>query len=303
MAEDVEIIDGHCHLWKLEVAQRFWLTAEFGPIFRSFTPVDLLRDSRECRVKSCVLIESGKTMEEHETMLQMVASSRLIGAIAPYVDLGSATLEQELDLLQRNPKFRAVRTRFESHPDPDILTRPDIIEGLRIVARRGVMFEFLVRARHLKDILKIYESVPDLKGVIEHMAKPDMRTGTDHAEWQSSMRTLATHTTVACKLSLSPRIEDLADICRAPGTGWQAELVKPYVGSLLEWFGPDRLMWGSDWPVSLLTSNYAQTLDAMRSAIGPLDKSEKGKIFRKTAMEFYKLTDDEDPGCATPSRA
>jgi L-fuconolactonase len=163
------------------------------------------------------------------------------------------------------------------------------VEGLRKVAERGIIFEFLVRTTHLEDILKTYERIPKLKAVIEHMAKPDFTGGEERAEWQSSMKALAQHTRVACKLSLSPRVEQLSEILREPGKGWPVESIKPYVRSLMEYFGPDRLMWGSDWPVALLMSGYKETLNAMRAALGSLQRRVEEQVFRKTAMEFYGL--------------
>jgi L-fuconolactonase len=281
------IIDTHCHLWKIELAQATGLTPDFGPIFRTFDPTDLSREALPCRVEQCVLIEAGKTDEENRVMAEMVASSSLIGAFAPHIEIESPTLAAQLDGWCANPKFRGVRTRFEGHPDPNILKRVEITQGLREVAARGLRFEFLVRAEHLRDILPIYEAVPNLKAVIEHMAKPDVAAGTDRDEWQTQMKALARDTSVVCKVSLSPRVEQMGDLLRNLGQGWPVERIKPYVQFLLEHFGPKRLMWGSDWPIAMLVSGYGGTLDAMRAALGPLPAADEAQIFRHTAMEFY----------------
>jgi predicted TIM-barrel fold metal-dependent hydrolase len=154
------------------------------------------------------LIESGKTREESTAMENMAASSNLIAGFAPYVDLASPSLEEELDSWSTNPKFRAVRARFEGNPDPDILAREEILQGIAKIAERGIILELLVRAAHLKYILKIYERFQHLKSVIEHMAKPDLQGQSDRGEWESGMKALATDTSVACKLSFSPRRTD-----------------------------------------------------------------------------------------------
>jgi L-fuconolactonase len=222
-------------------------------------------------------------------MEETAAASDLIAAITPYADLENPTLEEQLDGWQRNPKFRGVRARFEGHPDPDILARPGIVEGLHKLAERGLVFEFLVRSHHLKHILKVYERTPELKGVIEHLAKPDMIEGSDSAEWHQQMEALARNTNVACKLSLSPQGEQIADLLANPGRGWSVENIKPYVQFLLESYGCSRLMWGSDWPVALLTAGYTTTYQAMREAIGPLDPADELSLFRNTAVRFYEL--------------
>jgi len=290
---ELGIVDTHCHMWRLELARQTGLTPELKPLFRTFEPKDLTEASRQVGVRMCVLIEAGTTAEENRTIEQMAASSELIAAIAPYVNLESLKLEDELDYWQQNPKFRGVRARFEGHPDPDILARPSIVEGLCRIAQRGLVFEFLVRSGHLKDILKVYERTPELKGVIEHMAKPDVVEGSDSAEWHQHMKALARNINVTCKLSLSPRVEQIGELLANLGKGWLVESIKPYVQFLLEHYGCDRLMWGSDWPVALLVSDYTGTYRAMREAIGPLAPADELRLFRKTAVQFYGLPTTE----------
>ncbi len=284
------IIDTHCHLWKIELASQAGLTKEFEPLFRTFGPTDLLQAAQTVGVQQFVLIEAGKTAEENRVLEQMAASTAEITAMAPYVELESPALETELDAWQQNPKFRGVRMRFEGHPDPDILARPSIVAGLGQVARRKLRFEFLVRTGHLKDILRLYERFPDLKGVIEHMAKPDMNDGTEKAEWQETMKALAENTSLFCKLSLSPRAEQIGEILADPANKrWSAEVINPYVQFLLEHFGTGRLMWGSDWPVALVNSNYTDIYQIMRQAIGLVGPADEQRLYRTTAMRFYAL--------------
>ena len=284
---ELGIVDTHVHFWRLELLRRVWQPPPL--IFRTFEPEDLIEAAAHSGVNRCVLIEAGTTGEDNQALAEFAASSTFIGAVIPFVDLESPTLEQELDGWAQNPKFRGIRMRFEGHPDPDILTRPSIIEGFRQVAQRGLVFEFLVVSSHLKDILKVYEHVPDLKGIIEHMGKPDLRHGTDREEWSQQMQALAKNTNVACKLSIGPRVEDLEEIYANQGQGWPLEWIRPPIQLLAAQFGADRLMWGSDWPLVLLESDYAGGLQAMRDALGPLDSGDKLRLFRTTAMQFYSL--------------
>lgn len=284
---ELGIVDTHCHMWQLDLARRTWLTPELKPLFRTFEPDDLAQASHQVGVSTCVLIEAGTTAEENRALARLASSSQLIGAVLPFADLESPRLEEELDDWQQDPKFRGVRMRFEDHPDPDILSRPRIREGLRILAQRGLVFEFLVRSPHLKDIPRIYERLPELKGVIEHMAKPDVVESSDSAAWYQHMKALARDTNVICKLSLSPQVEQIEKLLAHPGSGWPVESIKPYIRFLIEYFGFDRLMWGSDWPVLLLVSDYEGTYQAMQDAIGPLDVGDELCLFRNTAMRFY----------------
>ena len=158
--------------------------------------------------------------------------------------------------------------RFEGDPDDDVLAKPSIVDGLRKVAGKGIIFEFLVRTQHLAHVLEACASIPELKGVIEHLAKPDMVEGTERAEWEKQMRALANNTSLHAKLSLSPRAERMDDLLANPNQGWPVEAIRPYLHLLLDEFGTSRLMWGSDWPIALVTTDYAGIYRAMREAIG-----------------------------------
>jgi L-fuconolactonase len=283
------IVDSHCHLWQLELAALSGLTPEFAPIYRSFTPDHLAAEARPMGVSTCVLVESGKTAEENRALEETADSAPWIAAMTPYIDPADPSLEKKLEAWSRSPKFRGVRARFEAHPDSDILSRPEVIQGIRLIAERGVVFELLVRAGHLRQVLDVYEQVPTLRAVVEHMAKPDVVEGSDADPWQPAMAALAAHTPVLCKLSLSPRVEQMHSLLATPRSGWPVEALKPFVRSLLEWFGPDRLMWGSDWPICLLIDSYRETMQAMRDALGAVAREDEERIFRTTAAHFYHL--------------
>ena len=286
---ELRIVDTHCHLWQLEISGKTWVTAGLKQLHRSFEPDDLAEASRDAGVRACVVVEAGETEAENGALDRMAASSDLIEAIVPWADLESASLEDELDRWQQNPKFRGVRWRFEGYPDPDVLARPSIVRGLRKIAERGLVFDFLVRTAHLKDLLGVYSQLPGLRGVVEHMAKPDIVGSSDSQEWHTRMRELARNTNVNCKISLSPQVERFNEILASPGQGWPVEAIRPYAQFLLEEFGPDRLMWGSDWPIALITSDYVGTFQAMREAVGPLDASNEQRLFAGTARRFYAL--------------
>ncbi len=284
---ELGIVDTHVHFWRLELLRRAWQPPPV--IFRTFEPKNLIEVAAPIGVNRCVLVESGTTNADNRALAEFAASSTFVDAIISYADLESPTLERELDHWAQNQKFRGIRMRFEGHPDPNILTRPSVIEGLRKVAQRGLVFEFLVVTSHLQDILKVYERVPDLKGNIEHMGKPDLRRGADREEWSQYMQALAENTPATCKLSIGPRAADLEEIYANQGQGWPLEHIKPPIQFLLEQFGPDRLMWGSDWPLVLLESDYAGGYQATREALGQLNPNDELRLFRTTALQFYSL--------------
>jgi L-fuconolactonase len=279
------IVDAHCHLWDVRIST--WLEPGFGPIYKTFTPMELGRETQKCGVSTCVLIESGTSVAENQALAETADSSELIAAFVPFADLESPQLESQLDSWQVNSKFRGVRVRLEGHPDSEVLDRLQITEGARVIARRGLVLEFLARTQHLRGIRRLSERVPELKAVIEHMAKPDLLSGEDRVLWQQSMKELAQSTPVLCKLSLSPRAEDIGELLANKGDGWPVDSLKPWVQELIENFGPGRLMWGSDWPVTTLTGDYVGTYQAMRTALGSLDAEDELSMYRTTAIHFY----------------
>ena len=284
---ELGIVDTHVHFWQFELLRRVWQPPPV--ILRTFAPEDLIDDAAAVGVNRCVLVEAGTTDEDNHALADFAASSEFVGAMIAYADLESPTLEQELADFAKIPKFRGVRMRFEGHPDPDILSRQSVIDGIRKVADQGLILEFLVDSSHLQDILRAYDQVPELTGMIEHMGKPDLRHGTDRAQWRQHMRALAQETNALCKLSIGPRVVDLEEIYAHQGQGWELEWIQPPIQYLVEQFGPERLVWGSDWPLVLLESDYAGGLEAMRDALGPLDADDEMRLYRTTAVKFYSL--------------
>ena len=275
---ELAMIDTHCHLWQLELAQKVWQPPTV--IAKTFVPQDLSDTCTPLGVRQCVLIEAGTEPEDNQALEQFAASSNLIAGVVPFMNLLMPDLDQQLDYWETKPKFCGVRMRAEGHPDPGLMVRPAALEGFARLARRHIPFEFLVTTNHLQQVLEVYERVPDLDGVIEHLGKPDLRNGTDRREWSQLMKTLARHTKVICKLSLGSRAVDMAEIAARPGQGWPMEQIKPYVQLVLEEFGATRLMWGSDWPLSLLQSDYEGAYQTVRAALGDLDPVAEQRIFR-----------------------
>jgi L-fuconolactonase len=284
---DFEIIDSHCHLWDLKLAKERWISPEWGDMFRTFEPQDIKATSATVPVAGAIAIECGTFPEENEALARVATESPFIRGYCPHVDLESSDLEDQLDTWRARPKCVGVRMRFEGHEDPSILRCPSIIDGLKRVAERGLVFEYLVRTHHLHDIVRIHEQIPNLAAVIEHMAKPDYAQSSDRREWEAGMEAVAKHTNIPCKLSLSPRGENVGGLLAKPKPGWTAGAIRPYAQFVIERFGAKRLMWGSDYPISLLTSDYQGTWNALLDAVGELPSDAAKGIFRDNALKFY----------------
>ena len=286
------IVDTHCHLWQHKLASQTWLTPKFKHLCRTFDPSDLAEACQPVGTEAVVLIESGKTRGENEAFQEMAASSSLIAAMVPYVDLNSPDLAKDLDQWQQDPKFKGVRMGFEAHADPAILQRPAIVDGIRQIAQRGLIFEFLVQSPQLGDVLDICQSIPQLKAIVEHLAKPEFENPTDISNWQRQMKALAGDTHVHCKLSLSPRQQQFDGLLKNPGKGWAVDAIRPCVEFMLEQFGCERLVWGSDWPICLLVCDYRGAWHTMKQMLSDLSEDNQARIFGENARQFYDLAVD-----------
>ncbi len=283
------LIDTHVHMWRVELARQTWMTDALDYIARDFGPPEFMEATAGTGVARAVVIEAGQTPAENQALADTAASSELVAGIAPWADITSPSLADELDRWQQHPKFVGIRMGFQGNEDPDAVTQPKVMDGLREIARRGLVFEFLVDSSQLAGVLTAHEQIPDLRSVVEHLAKPDMIGGTDDDVWYEAMGRIAAETAAVGKLSLSPLPAAIETAAKNPGLGWQIDSVRPYVQFMLERFGAQRLMWGSDWPIALVTADYTSTLEAMRQAIGALSKADERRIFRETAAEVYGL--------------
>ena len=283
------LIDTHCHLWKKELSGKGWLSADMGFLYRTFDTDDLAHAGREVGVDACVVIEAGKTPEENTQLQRFAESSPSIEAFLSYADLDSPDLAKDLDIWQSDPKFRGVRMGLEGSDSSDILARPNVINGLREIARRDLIFEFLVQTPQLRDVVAVYDKIPELKGIIEHMGKPDLIDREDFAQWKEHVSVLARNSHVTCKLSFSPRIQHFKALLANPEGALSSDLIEPYSAYLLEHFGPERLMWGSDWPICLLFGDYAEIRGVFDEAVSGLKEQDRTRIFGGNAVAFYGL--------------
>ena len=283
------LIDTHCHLWKKELSGKSWLSPELGFLYRTFDTDDLAHAIGQVGIDACVVIEAGKSPEENTQLQRFAGSSSSIGAFVSYADLESPDLATNLDIWQRDPKFRGVRMGLEGSDSSNILTRPNMVDNLLEIARRDLIFEFLVQPPQLRDVVAVYDKIPALKGIIEHMGKPDLTDREDFAQWKEHVSVLARNSHVTCKLSFSPRIQDFKALLANSEGALSSDLIEPYSAYLLEHFGPERLMWGSDWPICLLFGDYTEIWGVFNEAVSGLKEQDRKRIFGGNAVAFYGL--------------
>ncbi|TDE33333.1 hypothetical protein E1295_38260 [Nonomuraea mesophila] len=280
------IVDAHQHFWNLETGSYPWLTPASGPIFRTFEPAELLPQLAAAGVERTVLVQAMDSYADTDAMLAQADVHDIIGAVVGWVPLWRPDEAAEaLERYRRHPKFAGVRHLVHDEPDPDWVLQDSVIEGLRFLAAAGLPFDVVaVLPRHLEHVPVLAERVPGLRMVIDHLAKPPIKEK-GWEPWASLLARAAEYPQVYAKVSGLNTAADAAT--------WTADDLRPYVEHALESFGPQRLMFGSDWPVALLAGDYAKVWRETGAVLSGLPEDGRAAVLGGTATRFYGM---EEPG-------
>ncbi|MEV0271984.1 amidohydrolase family protein [Hamadaea sp. NPDC050747] len=254
------MIDAHHHLWTAGYA---WLAEpELAPIRRDYTVDDLRQRLARAGVTRTVLVEAGRCDDAETTeFLALAAGTPEIAAVVGWADPLDPRLAEKLDAHRAGPggaKLAGVRSQVQAEPDPGFLARPDVIDGLALIADAGLTFDLVIRAEQIPGAVVAATSLPHARLVLDHLGKPQIRSGAV-APWRAAVAGLAACPNVVAKLS--------GLVTEADWATWQVDDLRPYADGALEFFGPDRLLWGSDWPVVELAGGYERWLAAARDLI------------------------------------
>jgi len=274
-------IDGHQHFWKLDRGDYRWMSPALTTLYRDYLPADLLPHLAKHGIDQTIVVQAADTVEETEFLLQLAAENDYIAGVVGWLDLESPDFARQFDHFRRNPKFVGLRPMLQDLPDDAWITRPTVLRSLRIIAEADFPFDFLTHPRHLPHVLKALDEVGPMRGVIDHISKPEIK---QHVlePWKDLLNQVAQHETIYCKLS--------GMITEADHDHWTAEDLRPYVNHAVDCFGWDRVIFGSDWPVCLLAGSYDQVVDGLREVLGTrMDAAAERKLFGLNAMTFYKL--------------
>jgi L-fuconolactonase len=270
-------------VWDLTVRDQDWITGDqMLPIRRSFTLDDLRPSAEAAGVGATVLVQTVAVAEETPEMLALAAAEPLVAGVVGWADLTSPAIAGELARIASGTggdHLVSIRHLVQSEPDPDWLRRPDVIRGLRAVQAAGLCYDLVIRPHQLPAAAAAADAVPGLTLVLDHAAKPPLASG-DLNPWMAAIRAFAARPNTVCKLS--GLVTEAAP--GAPGTAF-----RPVADALVSAFGPDRIMFGSDWPVCLLASDYRGVLTLARSLVARLSEAEQTAIFASTAARVYGL--------------
>lgn len=274
------MIDSHQHFWQVGRFAYPWMSSDLGVLYRDYLPDDLAPILQQNGVKQTVLVQASNSVAESRWLLDLADANRFIAGVVGWVDLMSVEIDAQLDELCAHPKFKGVRHLVESEPQDDWLVQPAVLAGLKKLSARGLSYDLLVHTRHLRYVPHVAESCPDLRLVVDHMAKPPIARN-EIKEWSEALKPVARYPNIQCKLS--------GLVTEASWSSWQANDLRPYVEYALESFGADRVMFGSDYPVCLLAASYGRVLDSFQEILKDISDSDRDKIFSKNAARFYRL--------------
>jgi L-fuconolactonase len=274
------IIDSHQHFWQVGRFDYPWMSSDLGVLYQDYLPPALEPILKANGIEKTVLVQASNSIAESNWLLDLAEQYPFIAGVVGWVDLMSPEVADQIERLARRSKFKGVRHLVESEPADDWLAQPAVLRGLKELSNHGLSYDLLVHTRHLRHVRTVAEHCPQLRLVIDHMAKPPIGRR-EFDEWSREFRPLAEFSNVQCKLS--------GLVTEANWSSWTTDDLRPYIDCALDSFGPDRLMFGSDHPVCLLAASYERVLDSFREALKDLGERERTMIFSENARNFYRL--------------
>lgn len=277
------VIDSHQHYWDLSNTQfnYSWLgEPQHAPINQTYLPANLAPHIERAGVDKTIFVQTQHNLEENRWVLSLIEQNDFIAGMVGWVDLAAEDCEDQLAEFKDHPKFVGIRHIVQDEPDDNFIIRPDVLRGMKTLEKHGVPYDLLFFTKHLRHAATVARHVPDLKLVVDHLAKPQIKSRKID-NWAVDLKAAADCPNVYCKLS--------GMITEADWEHWTAADLKPYVQAALEAFGPERCMFGSDWPVCELAGTYQQVVDVLNETLGSISQSERNQIFGETAAAFYEL--------------
>ncbi len=276
-------IDAHHHVWDLSVRDQPW-TVDLPGLHRSFDLAELRPSVLAHGVDATVVVQTITVADETPELLALAAREPLVAGVVGWVDLTAPDVADRLAALRSRPgghRLVGIRHLVQGEPDPRWLCRDDVRRGLAAVAGAGLAYDLLVVPPQLPAAIETVAALPELTFVLDHAGKPAIASGGGLASWRSDIRALAALPNVAVKLS--------GLITEADHATWTVDQLRPYARTLLDAFGADRVMFGSDWPVCLLAGSYDDVIAAAEVLTGGLDAREQAAVFGRTAARWYRI--------------
>ncbi|OYX43079.1 MAG: amidohydrolase [Rhodobacterales bacterium 32-67-9] len=278
----MERIDAHQHYWNPARGDYDWMPKDDPVLARVYGPADLAPELAAQGIGRTVLVQAAATVAETDYLLGIADATPSVAGVVGWVDFERPEDRAVLERLAGHPKFLGVRPMIQDIPDVDWLLREDVQWGFQAITDLGLSFDALGFSRHLGNFLEILKRYPEIRVVLDHCMKPAIRSHSPevYGPWAEGMTRLAEETGACVKLS---------GLVTEAREGWTVENLRPYADHVLAAFGPERVMWGSDWPVCRLRCEYSDWLRAAEALTAGLSNPDRARVFGGTAAEFYRL--------------
>lgn len=276
-------VDAHQHYWQPLRGDYGWMPPDNPVLTRAYAPRDMAPLLAARQIDATVLVQAAPTVAETEYMLGLADGSDLVAGVVGWVDFENPDQRAVLDRLAGHPKFKGVRPMIQDIPDDGWMLRADVQWGYQALCDLDLSFDALGFPRHLGNFLTLLERYPQMRVVVDHCMKPQIRdhSADSFAHWAAGMTRIAA-TGAYCKLS---------GLVTEARPDWTIDDLRRYAQHVLETFGPERVMWGSDWPVCRLAAEYDRWIDTAEALTQGLSATERARVFGGTAVEFYRLDD------------
>jgi L-fuconolactonase len=274
------VIDSHQHFWKYDPVRYNWIDDSMAVLQKDFLPSDLAPILEKNHVDGCVAVQADQSERETGFLLQLAGENKFIKGVVGWVDLRAEDVNKRLAHFSQNEKLKGVRHIVQEEPDPEFLLRKDFQNGIKYLAGFGLTYDILVYPHQLAAAVLLSRAFPEQKFVLDHIAKPRISEELDQ-EWVNNIKELASNPNVSCKVS--------GMVTETTNFQWQQEDFSPFMDVVLDAFGWQRIMYGSDWPVCLLGGKYKEVLNIVKDYISKLSNNERAGIMGLNAIDFYSL--------------
>ena len=274
-------IDAHQHFWKFDPIRDGWIGPDMAVIQKDFMPADLEPILQSTGFDGCVLIQVDPSEDENDFQLDNANRHDFIKGVVGWVNLQHPQVEDQLVKYSRHPKLKGFRHILQGERDRALMLKPAFKNGIGLLRKFGFTYDILIFPDQLGYTREFVAAFPDQLFVVDHMAKPHIKDRMITDEWKDAIRAVAAHKNVYCKIS--------GMVTEADWKNWKPEHFKPYLDTVVEAFGTDRVLFGSDWPVCLVAASYQQTLQIVSDYFSSFSKDEQAAFFGGNAIKFYNL--------------
>ena len=274
-------IDSHHHFWDYSSEQYGWINDEMSVLKQDFGPSQLLDHSASAGITGVVSVQARQTLEETTWLLDIAKSAEIVRGVVGWVPLRDANVRADIEKLSHDENLKGVRHVVQDEPDDAFILGKEFNEGVSVLKDYGLVYDILIFAKHLPNSIKFVDQHPDQRFVLDHIAKPTVKEAEFDSGWKANMLELAKRENVTCKFS--------GVVTEVRDEDWSNNTIRPYWDVALEAFGPNRLMYGSDWPVCLLRSSYSRWFETVDRFASELTTQEQQSFWVDNATKAYSL--------------